>query len=143
MVRHPHFTQPVFVRFPRPASLSGREGIERFPPAADLPFADAVVRRLRRLDGGIAGDAVRSAIDGRPEDEVRRALSATTQRRPDDVLAFFRGCLRRAVASEAVAPPRGVAPAGARRRRPLRAVLIRCASPTSPTCTSGRASITG
>ena len=31
MVRHPHFTQPIFVRFPRPAVL-GREGAERFPP---------------------------------------------------------------------------------------------------------------
>lgn len=110
LVRHPHFTHPVFVRFPRPASLSGREGIERFPPAADLPFADAVVQRLRTLDAGIAGDAIRAAIDGRPEAEVRRALSATTQRQPDDALAFFRGCLRRAVASESVAPPHGVAP---------------------------------
>src|SRR2546430_4248059 len=25
MVRHPHFTQPIFVRFPRPAVLRGRE----------------------------------------------------------------------------------------------------------------------
>jgi hypothetical protein len=98
------------VRFPRPASLSGREGIERFPPAADLPFADAVVQRLKALDAGIAGDAVRAAIDGRPEHEVRRALGATTQRRPEDVLAFFRSCLRRSVVAEPVAPPRGVAP---------------------------------
>lgn len=110
LVRHPHFTQPVFVRFPRPASLSGREGIERFPPAADLPFADAVVQRLKALDAGITGDAVRAAIDGRPEHEVRRALGATTQRRPEDVLAFFRSCLRRSVVAEPVAPPRGVAP---------------------------------
>ena len=50
MVRHPHFTQPIFVRFPRPAVLGGREGVERFPPAAELPFADAVARQLRRLD---------------------------------------------------------------------------------------------
>jgi len=39
--RHPHFTQPIFVRFPRPAVLRGRDGVERFPPAADLPFEDA------------------------------------------------------------------------------------------------------
>ena len=58
----------------------------------------------------IGGDAVRSAIEGRPEHEVRRALGATTQRRPDDVLAFFRGCLRRSIASESTAPPRGVTP---------------------------------
>src|SRR3989475_2429182 len=50
MVRHPHFTQPIFVRFPRPAVLRGRDGVERFPPAADLPFEDAVVRQLVKLD---------------------------------------------------------------------------------------------
>src|SRR5205807_1880216 len=50
MVRHPHFTQPIFVRFPRPAVLRGRDGVERFPPAADLSFEDAVVRQLARLD---------------------------------------------------------------------------------------------
>jgi hypothetical protein len=108
MVRHPHFTQPVFVRFPRPAALSGREGVERFPPAPDLPFADAVVQRLRSVEPQIAAGAVRDAIDGRPEDEVRRAVSATLQQRPDDVLGFFRGCLRRNIAARPVAPPRGV-----------------------------------
>src|SRR3712207_7555806 len=25
MVRHPHFTQPIFVRFPRPAAMRGRD----------------------------------------------------------------------------------------------------------------------
>jgi hypothetical protein len=110
MVRHPHFTQPVFVRFPRPASLSGREGLERFPPEADLPFADAVIRRLRALDPAIAADAVRAAIEGRPDTEVRRALSATTQRRPDNVLAFFRGCLKRTIVATPVEPRRGIAP---------------------------------
>ncbi len=110
MVRHPHFTQPIFVRFPRPASLSGREGVERFPPEVDLPFADAVIRRLKALDPAIAGDEVRAAIDGRPDAEVRRAVSATTQRRPDDVFAFFRGCLKRTIAATVVEPRRGIAP---------------------------------
>src|SRR5256885_369175 len=41
MVRHPHFTQPIFVRFPRPAVLRGRDGGERVPPAADPPLEDA------------------------------------------------------------------------------------------------------
>ena len=47
MLRHPHFTQPIFVKFPRPAVLNGREGIERFPPAVELPFGEAVVKQLR------------------------------------------------------------------------------------------------
>jgi DNA helicase HerA-like ATPase len=36
MVRHPHFAQPIFVRFPRPAVMRGRDGAERFPHAAEL-----------------------------------------------------------------------------------------------------------
>jgi DNA helicase HerA-like ATPase len=35
MVRHPHFTQPIFVRFPRPAVMTGREGVERYPQATE------------------------------------------------------------------------------------------------------------
>ena len=50
MVRHPHFTQPIFLKFPRPAVLNSREAIERFPPTIELPFADAVARQLRNLD---------------------------------------------------------------------------------------------
>jgi len=110
MVRHPHFTQPVFVRFPRPAALSGREGVEQFPPEAELPFADAVIRRLRTLDASVGADQVRAVIDGRPDVEVRKALSATLQRRPEDVFAFFRGCLRRTIAAVPVEPRRGIAP---------------------------------
>ncbi len=108
LVRHPHFTQPVFVRFPRPAALSGREGVEAFPPAADLPFDEAVVARLRRHDPTIAGDAVRAAIDGRPEDEVRRALGLVARERPDDPLAYFRACLRKVIPAEPGAPVRGI-----------------------------------
>ena len=110
LLRHPHFTQPVFVRFPRPASLSGREGVERFPPAGDVPFAEAVVQRLRRLDPTIAGEVVREAIDGRPEAEVRRALGLVARNRPDDTLAFFRACLRRVIREETGGPGPGVPP---------------------------------
>ena len=84
MLSHPHFTQPIFVRFPRPAVLNGREGIERFPPAVELPFADAVARQMRRLDRRVSADAVRDLIEGRRETDVRRALSATRRERPDD-----------------------------------------------------------
>jgi hypothetical protein len=108
MVRHPHFTQPIFVRFPRPPVLGSREGIERFPPAVELPFADAVARQLRGLDRRVSADAVRALIDGRREDDVRRALGATRRERPDDVLAFFTACLGRRVKGEVVAPRRTV-----------------------------------
>jgi uncharacterized protein len=108
MVRHPHFTQPIFVRFPRPAVLGNREGIEQFPPAPDLPFADAVARQLRALDRRIGADAIRALVEGRREDEVRRALAATRRERPDDALGFFRACLGRRVSPELVTARRTV-----------------------------------
>jgi uncharacterized protein len=108
MVRHPHFTQPIFVKFPRPAVLTSREGIERFPPAPEVAFADAVVLQLRRMDPRISADAVRSAIEGRREEDVRRALAATRRERPDDAYAYFSACLGRRVMGEYPAPRRGI-----------------------------------
>src|SRR3989454_30739 len=113
MVRHPHFTQPIFLRLPRPAPLRCRDGVERFPPAADLPFADAVVRQLLRLDRRIRPNAVHDLIVDRAPDDVRRALAATRRARPEDPLAFFRRALGARVAAaepagrarEAVPPP--------------------------------------
>jgi DNA helicase HerA-like ATPase len=109
MVRHPHFTQPVFVRFPRPAVLRGRDGVERFPPAADLPFEDAVARQLAGLDRRIRSNEVKDLIADRTAEDVRRALAATRRARPEDPLAFFRRTLGRAVP----------APAAERAREPV------------------------
>jgi uncharacterized protein len=110
MVRHPHFTQPVFVRFPRPPVLSGREGIERFPPEAEVPFEEAVVRRLRALNGGLAPGRLLDLVAGRPREDVVRALHATIRARPDDVLAFFTKCLGREVPTRSVGARAGGVP---------------------------------
>jgi DNA helicase HerA-like ATPase len=115
MIRHPHFTQPVFLRFPRPVVLAGRQGVERFPPAADVPFADAVVRQLVALDRRVAPARVKDLIAGRREDDVRRALLATRRARPADVPAYFAARLGKAVVGE---PPVEGGPAVA----PLRVV---------------------
>ena len=109
MVRHPHFTQPIFVRFPRPAVLRGRDGVERFPPAADLPFEEAVVRQLARLDRRIRPNQVKDLIAERRPDDVRRALAAVRRTRPDDALAYFRRMLGARVAP-ATAPAREAVP---------------------------------
>lgn len=113
MVRHPHFGQPIFVRFPRPAVLTGREGVERFPPAEDLPLEAAVTKALRRLDASITLSWVQDciALAGDSEDEILRARNRTLQTRPDDVKAFFKAQLRKRVAA---------APAGRRGPAPLR-----------------------
>lgn len=111
MVRHPHFGQPIFVRFPRPAVLTGREGVERFPPVAELALDAAVTKALRRLDPSITLSWVQDciALAGDSEDEILRARNRTLQTRPDDVKAFFRAQLRKRVAAEP-ASRRGPAP---------------------------------
>lgn len=109
MLRHPHFAQPVFVRFPRPPVLSGREGVERFPPTPDLPFADAVVRQLKALEPTVPSDVWHALVDGRAEEDVRRALSAARRARPDHVLAFVESVLGPRPAADALTAPRRTA----------------------------------
>lgn len=102
MVRHPHFTQPIFVRFPRPAVMRGRDGAERFPQAVDVELDAAVLRSLRTLDASLTLGWVRDAIGIREDDEVLRARNATVRERPADVKKFFLAQLRPLVESQTV-----------------------------------------
>jgi DNA helicase HerA-like ATPase len=104
MVRHPHFAQPVFLRFPRPACMAGRDGVRRFEPARDLPFQDAVARHLRRLDPTLAANDVKDAIAGQDTDEVLRALHHVQQLRPQAPLAFLKSLLKQKPEREVVPP---------------------------------------
>jgi hypothetical protein len=100
MVRHPHFTQPIFVRFPRPAVMRGRDGAEQFPQAGDVDLDAAVLRSLRSLDPSIGLGWVQDAIGIRDEHEVIRARNATLRERPADVRRFFLAQLRPVVATQ-------------------------------------------
>jgi hypothetical protein len=100
MVRHPHFTQPIFVRFPRPAVMRGRDGAEQYPQAAELDLDSAVLRSLRTLDPSITLNWVREAVGIRDETEILRARNATLRERPADVKKFFLAQLRPVVAGQ-------------------------------------------
>ena len=115
MVRHPHFTQPVFVRFPRPAVMTGREGVERFPQAAEPSLHAAVARSLMALDSRVTVQWVEEAVVGADDREVLAARDRTLTARPADVRAHFAAQFR------AVVAPRAAQPA-APRVAPLRAV---------------------
>lgn len=96
MIRHPHFTQPIFVKFPRPNIMRGPDGIEKYPPAEDLPLAEAVWLNLSRLDPSISRNEVRDAVaDADDKDEVIRAMNFTIQRAPEDPAAAFRSAIRK------------------------------------------------
>lgn len=100
MVRHPHFTQPIFVRFPRPAVLSGREGAERFPQAAEVGVEAAVYRSLHALDPDVTLAWVKDVAQLYDEDELINARNATTLAKPSNVRAFFQSRLRTIVPTE-------------------------------------------
>ncbi|HEX5831233.1 MAG TPA: hypothetical protein VFY16_09640 [Gemmatimonadaceae bacterium] len=102
MVRHPHFTQPIFVRFPRPAVLRGRDGAERYPQAAEPSLEGAVLQALRRLDPSLSLAWVQDAIALHTEEEVLRARNATLRARPQDVKAHFLAQFRGRVAARPV-----------------------------------------
>jgi len=108
MVRHPHFAQPVFVRFPRPAILRGRDGAERFPQAKEISLDVAVLRSLRQLDPALSLDWVKRTIAGHEDHEVVRARNVTMQARPERVAQFFEAQFRRIVPLEQ--PARSPAP---------------------------------
>jgi hypothetical protein len=104
MIRHPHFTQPIFVRFPRPAVMTGRMGAEQFPQSGDVSLEESVYRSLRRLDATLSLNQIQDAVGLHEERDVLRACSLTMQERPADVLGTFRRHLPRLVASSMTMP---------------------------------------
>jgi DNA helicase HerA-like ATPase len=100
MVRHPHFTQPIFVRFPRPAVMQGREGTERYPQAGEITLDMAVYRSLRVLDPGISLSWVQDVTALYTESEVLRARHATLLAKPKDVKAYFSAQFRKIIPLE-------------------------------------------
>jgi uncharacterized protein len=102
MVRHPHFTQPIFVRFPRPAVMRGRDGAEKFPQAVEVTFESAVLRTLRTLDPSLTMNWLRDAMGIQDEEDIIRARNATMRERPADVRKFFQAQLRPIVAAASV-----------------------------------------
>lgn len=96
MIRHPHFNQPIFVKFPRPNILRGPDGIKMFPPGDDLPLEEAVYRNLSRADSRITRNEVKDAIAVAADaEEVIRAMNLTLQKKPEDASTAFRNSIRR------------------------------------------------
>jgi DNA helicase HerA-like ATPase len=100
MVRHPHFTQPIFVRFPRPAVLQGREGAERFPQAVEVTLEAAIYRSLHALDPDVTLGWVKDHAALYDEEELIAAKNATVLARPSNVRAFFKSRLKKIVPIE-------------------------------------------
>jgi hypothetical protein len=99
----------VFVRFPRPAVMTGRDGAERFPSVAELPLDVAVVRALRPLDPAVTLAWVQEVIALHDDADVLRARNATVLARPADVRGFFLSQFRTLIPARAAVPQRPTA----------------------------------
>jgi hypothetical protein len=105
MIRHPHFTQPIFVRFPRPAVMQGREGSERYPQSSEISLEAAILRALRPLDPTITLPWVQEITALYTEQEVIRARNATLLARPNDVKAYFSSQFRKIIPAQPAQRP--------------------------------------
>ncbi|HEY8166956.1 MAG TPA: hypothetical protein VIF83_15505 [Gemmatimonadaceae bacterium] len=103
MVRHPHFTQPIFVRFPRPMVMLGRDGAELYPQASEVSFEVALYRALRPLDDSITVQWAAKMIALYDEADIMKARNATLLARPANARGYFESQFRRKVPVEAVA----------------------------------------
>jgi len=105
MIRHPHFTQPIFVRFPRPSVMQGREGADKYPQATEISLDAAVLRALRPLDPSITLPWVQDLVALYTEDEIIKARNATLLARPADVKAYFAGQFKKIIPAQAAPRP--------------------------------------
>ena len=110
MVRHPHFTQPVFVRFPRPAVMRGRDGVSRYPAAQAPTLLSAVLRTLRQIDPSLTLGWIQDVTQLATDDEILRARNDIVRTRPSDVRKVFSAHFRAAVAPRTAARPNAPAP---------------------------------
>jgi hypothetical protein len=76
LLRHAHYAVPVFGRFPRPPVLMGKQGTDIFGQQKQDPASSvlAVMRNLTPRPPAIA--AIRTEIEGLPEEQVYEALDA-------------------------------------------------------------------
>src|SRR3982075_1094867 len=97
MIRHPHFTQPIFVRFPRPAVMQGRDGVSQYPAAASPTLHSAVLRTLRTFDPALTLGWLEDVTELATDDEILRARNDVVRTRPGDVRKTFSAHFRSAV----------------------------------------------
>ncbi|PYP81132.1 MAG: ATP-binding protein [Gemmatimonadetes bacterium] len=110
MVRHPHFTQPIFVRFPRPSVMRGRDGVSQYPAAQAPSLHAAVLRTLRTLDPSLTLGWLQDVTQLATDDEILRARNDVVRARPGDVRREFSKHFRAAVAPRTAVRPDAPSP---------------------------------
>lgn len=94
MFRHPHFAQPVFVRFPRPAVMKGEDGVKRFPPREHTAM-QRLLARLRPAANLQPGDIIAAVNEAFPieEDRERGIMALLGKLKNEDIVALSKARL--------------------------------------------------
>ena len=95
LIRHPHFNQYIFVRFPRPPFMTSQDGSKKFPPVAQRSFEDAMIMNFKRLDQKIKATDIKNAIFNVDTEEVKRAFNETERKGKNNPLDYFKNILRK------------------------------------------------
>ncbi len=90
LIRHPHFNQYIFVKFPRPPVMTSQKGAKKFPPAKEKSFEDAMTMHFKRLDSSIKANDVKDAIYQVDREEVMRAFNETERKAKEKHLEYFK-----------------------------------------------------
>lgn len=96
MFRHPHFAQPVFVRFPRPAVLKGEDGVKRFPPR-EITAMDRLLARLQPAVNLQPSDVIAAVNEAFPieEDREQGIKALLGKLKEEDIVALSQARLRK------------------------------------------------
>lgn len=111
LIRHPHFNQYIFVRFPRPPFMTSQDGSKKFPPVAERSFEEAMVMNFKRLDPKIKANDVKDAISDVEKEEIIRAFNETERKGKDKPLEYFKNILRKKPQRESFSESYSPAPA--------------------------------
>lgn len=112
LIRHPHFNQYIFVKFPRPPFMTSQDGSKNFPPTSERSFEDAMIINFKRLDSKIKANDVKEAIFGVDETEIKRAFNETGRKCKEDFLKYFKNILRKKPERERFEDKISVSPGG-------------------------------
>ncbi|MCC6485331.1 MAG: ATP-binding protein [Armatimonadetes bacterium] len=95
MVRHPHFSQAIFVKFPRPNVLRGADGVRLFPTAADMTVEEVIFQEFKRLNPAVQRNQVREAVEQTGVESALEAFNRVKLGRPEDPMEAFRNTCRK------------------------------------------------
>jgi len=112
LIRHPHFNQYIFVKFPRPPFMTSQDGSKKFPPVAERNFEDAMIMNFKRLDPKIKSNDIKDLISGVDKDEIIRAFNETERKGKDNPLEYFKNVLRKKPQRESIDSKISVSPGG-------------------------------